>query len=99
MVRKAVGGVITAAPYIASGAGHAASGVGSVIRGAVNAASYAGSLLPTNLDEAAESNENDRITDHAEQQANIKQLEKRCMRDVRDHLEEVSQQQKHNLIV
>ena len=60
VVRDVVGCVITAAPYVASGAGHVASGVGSILRGAVNVASYAGSLLPTGHDDAVESDQNDR---------------------------------------
>jgi len=72
MARQVVGGVITAAPYVASGAGHVASGVGSILRGAVSAASYAGSLLPTGHDEAVESDQNDRLSEHAEREANRK---------------------------
>ena len=97
VVRNVVGGVITAAPYVASGAGHVASGVGSILRGAVNVASYAGSLLPTGHDEAVESDQNDRLSEHAEREANRRQLEKRYMRDVRSNLDEVCQQQERNL--
>ena len=42
IVGSVVCGVITAAPYVASG-------VGSVLRGAVNASSFAGSILSTSL--------------------------------------------------
>ena len=49
VLRKVVGGVITAVPYVASGAGQVVSGVGSIARlvgqGAVNVASYARSFL------------------------------------------------------
>ena len=99
MVRKVVGGVITAAPYVASGAGHVVSGVGSILRGAVNVASYAGSLLPTGHDDAVESDQNDRLSEHAEREANRRQLEKLYMSDVRANLDEVRQQQEHNLPV
>ena len=92
IVGSVVGGVITAAPYVASG-------VGSVLRGAVNAASFAGSMLPTSLDEDAEQHENDTINDHAEQQSRRKQRERGYMRDVHDHLDEVRQQQERHLPV
>ena len=97
VVRNVVGGVITAAPYVASGAGHVASGVGSILRGAVNVASYAGSLLPTGHDDAVESDENDRLSEHAGREANRRQLEKRYMSDVRSNVDEVRQQQERNL--
>ena len=92
IVGSVVGGVITAAPYVASG-------VGSVLRGAVNAASFAGSMLPTSLDEDAEQHENDTINDHAEQQSRRKQRERGYMRDVHDHLDEVRQHQERHLPV
>ena len=70
-----------------------------MVRGAVNVASYAGSLLPTSLDEDAEQHENDTINDHAEQQSRRKQRERGYMRDVHDHLDEVRQQQERHLPV
>lgn len=97
VVRNVVGGVITAAPYVAGGVGNVVSGVGNIIRGAVSAASYAGSLLPTGHDEAVESDQNDRLNEHAEREANRRQLEKRYMSDVRSNLDEVRQQQERNL--
>ena len=96
MVRNVVGGVITAAPYVASGVGHVVSGVGSMIRGAVSAASYAGSLLPTSLDEDAEQHENEEVSNRIEQEATRRQREKMYMRDVHDHLDEVRQQQERH---
>ena len=97
MARQVAGGVITAAPYVAGGVGNMVSGVGSILRGAVNVASFAGSLLPTGHDEAVESDENDRLSEHAERETNRRQLEKRYMRDVRSNLDEVRQQQERNL--
>ena len=70
-----------------------------MLRGAVNAASFAGSMLPTSLDEDAEQHENDTINDHAEQQSRRKQRERGYMRDVHDHLDEVRQQQERHLPV
>ena len=92
IVGSVVGGVITAAPYVASG-------VGSVLRGAVNAASFAGSMLPTSLDEDAEQHENEEISNRIEQQSRRKQRERGYMRDVHDHLDEVRQQQERHLPV
>ena len=99
MVRNVVGGVITAAPYVAGGVGNVVSGVGSILRGAASAASYAGSLLPTGHDDAVESDQNDRLSEHAEREANRRQLEKRYMNDLRSSLDEMCQQQEHNLPV
>ena len=90
------GGVI---PGIGSVVGGVASGVGSMVRGAVNVASYAGSLLPTSLDEDAEQHENEEISNRIEQQSRRKQRERGYMRDVHDHLDEVRQQQERHLPV
>ena len=90
------GGVI---PGIGSVVGGVASGVGSMVRGAVNVASYAGSLLPTSLDEDAEQHENEEISNRIEQQSSRRQREKGYMRDVHDHLDEVRQQQERHLPV
>ena len=89
-------GVITG---IGSVVGGVASGVGSMVRGAVNVASYAGSLLPTSLDEDAEQHENEEISNRIEQQSRRKQRERGYMRDVHDHLDEVRQQQERHLPV
>ena len=90
------GGVI---PGIGSVVGGVASGVGSMVRGAVNVASYAGSLLPTSLDEDAEEHENEEISNRIEQQSSRRQREKGYVRDVHDHLDEVRQQQERHLPV
>ena len=68
-----------------------------MVRGAVSAASYAGSLLPISLDEDAEQRENEKVSNRIEQKANRRQREKRYMRDVHDHLYEVRQQQEQHL--
>ena len=70
-----------------------------MVRGAVNVASYAGSLLPTSLDEDAEQHENEEISNRIEQQSRRKQRERGYMRDVHDHLDEVRQQQERHLPV
>ena len=90
------GGVILG---IGSVVGGVASGVGSMVRGAVNAASYARSLLPTSLDEDAEQHENEEVSNRIEQEASRRQRERRYMRDVHDHLDEVRQQQERHLPV
>ena len=70
-----------------------------MVRGAVNVASYAGSRLPTSLDEDAEQHENEEISNRIEQQSRRKQRERGYMRDVHDHLDEVRQQQERHLPV
>ena len=54
-------------------------------------------FLPIGHDEAVESDENDRLSEHAEREANRRQLEKRYMSDSRSNLNEVRQQHELNL--
>ena len=97
MVRKVVGGVITAVPYVASGAGHVVSGVGSIIRGAVNVASYAGSLLPTGHDEEVDSYVRYTLSKHAAQIDQQLRREQENQQQLRLHLQDVQHQQ-HSII-
>ena len=94
---KVVGGVITAVPYVASGAGQVVSGVGSVARlvgvGAVNVASYAGSLLPTGHDEEVDSYVNDTLSEHVAQIDQQLRREHENQQQLRLHLQDVQHQQ------
>ena len=73
-----------------------ARGVGGVV-GAMG--SVADLMTGTAWEEDAEQHENEQISNRIEQQSNIKQREKKYMRDVHDHLDEVRQQQERHLPV
>ena len=93
VLRKVVGGVITAVPYVASGAGHVVSGVGSVLRGAVNVASYAGSLLPTGHGEEDDNYVNYVLSEHSAQISQQLRREQENQQQLRFHLQDVQHQQ------
>ena len=97
VLRKVVGGVITAVPYVASGAGQVVSGVGSVLRGAVNVASYAGSLLPTGHGEEDDNYVNYVLSEHSAQISQQLRREQENQQRLRFHLQDVQQQQ-HSII-
>jgi len=97
---KVVGGVITAVPYVASGAGQVVSGVGSVARlafglgqGVVNVASYAGSLLPTGHGEEDDNYVNDTLSEHVAQIDQQLRREHENQQQLRLHLQDVQHQQ------
>ena len=70
-----------------------------MVRGAVNVASYAGSLLPTSLDEDAEEHENEEISNRIEQQSKRSSKAESSRRAVQYNLDEVEGQKPHSGIV
>ena len=87
-------------PGLGSVVGGVARGMARGVGGVVGAmGSVADFMTGTTWEEDAEQHENEQISNRIEQQSNRKQREKRYMRDVHDHLDEVRQQQEHDLPV
>ena len=87
-------------PGLGSVVGGVARGMARGVGGVVGAmGSVADLMTGTTWEEDAEQHENEQISNRIEQQSNRKQREKRYMLDVHEHLDEVRQQQEHDLPV